>query len=113
MLIYDGGCAFCTRSAEWVRRHVPPEVEVVPWAEIEDLAALGLTEEEARAAAWWVDRTGALHRGHRAVAEALVAAGGVWRPLGRMARSRTVSPLAAGVYELVARNRHRLAGKGR
>ena len=53
MLVYDGDCGFCTRCARWVgtRSH---GVEVVPWQTL-DLAALGLSEQQVRTAAYWLD----------------------------------------------------------
>ena len=108
-LIYDGDCAFCQRCARWIAARLPAHAPVVPFQQA-DLAALGLSTEQASDAAWWIDSDGP-QRGHRAVAAALRAAGGVWKPLGHTLTAPPISPVAAAVYELVARNRHRLGCK--
>ena len=108
-LVYDGDCAFCQRCADWIAAHVPVEVQVVP-SQQADLAALGLSAQQASDAAWWID-SDSPQRGHRAVAAALRAAGGIWKPLGHTLTAPLISPVAAAVYELVARNRNRLGCK--
>lgn len=110
MLVYDGDCGFCTVCARWIEARLPGGTPVVPWQSIADLAALGLTEDDVRRAAYWIDADGAAYGGHLAVARALVAAGGGWRVVGRIVASRPVAPLAAVVYRVVAANRHRLPG---
>ncbi|MCY3560812.1 MAG: DCC1-like thiol-disulfide oxidoreductase family protein [bacterium] len=105
-LVYDGDCAFCGRCADWIRARLTADVAVVP-AERADLAALGLTAQQAAEAAWWID-VGGRRRGHRAIAAALGACEGVWARLGRVLAWPGISLLAAGVYALVARNRRRL-----
>ncbi|MGF1599002.1 MAG: thiol-disulfide oxidoreductase DCC family protein [Acidimicrobiales bacterium] len=109
LLVFDGDCGFCTRAAGWIERRLPAEVEVSPWQSLH-LAALDLTVGDVTTAAYWVDADGRHHRGHRAVARALIAAGGLWAPVGRLIGHRAVSWLAAGVYTLVARYRHHLPG---
>lgn len=106
-LVYDGDCAFCTRCAAWIIARLPAGTPVIA-SQQADLAALGLTSEQAADAAWWIDANGDLHRGHRAIATALRTCGPGWGLLGRTLTIPGVSLLAAGVYELIARNRHRL-----
>ena len=107
-LVFDGDCAFCTDCVRALER-IGPRAQVVPW-QLTDLAALGLTEERAAAALQWVGADGSVRSGHEAVAAALVSAGGVWRPLGRLLLAPGVSWLAARTYRLVAANRQRLPG---
>lgn len=109
MLIYDGDCAFCTRCAEWARRRLPSGARVVAWQSLPDLAALGLTEADVTAAAYWVDR-GRLFRGHRAIAASLRAIGGGWAVLGAIVALPPFTWVARALYALVARNRHRMPG---
>ncbi len=73
MLIYDGDCGFCTLSAEWAERRLPPGTPVVPWQTIADLGAHGLTHQDVTTAAYWVDEHGGTHRGERGVGKALMA----------------------------------------
>ena len=106
-LIFDGDCAFCERCATWIAARLPTGTPVLA-SQQTDLAALGLSARQAADAAWWIDTDGQTHRGHRAIAAALGTCGGVWSRIGRLLTVPLISPLAAGVYELVARNRHRL-----
>ncbi len=109
-LIYDGDCAFCKHCAVWIAARLPTGTPVLA-SQQTDLAALGLTPEQAADAAWWIDTDGQPHRGHRAIAAALQTCEGAWSQLGRVLTIPVISTLAAGVYELVARNRHRLGCK--
>jgi predicted DCC family thiol-disulfide oxidoreductase YuxK len=114
VLLYDGDCGFCEASAVWLRRSGGGAPEVRPWQALDPaaLARLGLTREDLERAAYWVDGP-ELRRGHRAVAAGLVASGG-WRAwCGRMIDAPGVSLVAAGVYRLVARWRHRIPIGGR
>ena len=109
-LIFDGDCSFCTWSAEWARRRLPPGSDTTPWQFVEDLSRYGLTEHDAARFAYWIDADGRAHRGHLAVAETWRAIGGGWGLLGIMIRVPPISWLAAGVYAMVSRIRHRLPG---
>ena len=109
ILVYDGDCGFCTATAAWIGRRLRVPVRVAPWQSL-DLAHHGLAEADVTTAAYWIDEGGRRHRGAAGVAEALVACGGGWALAGRVLRLPPVSWLAAGAYQLVARNRHRLPG---
>lgn len=110
MLIYDGDCAFCTRSAEWVEARLPLGYPVVAWQTLPSLEDVGLTRDDVEGAAWWLDVTGTPQRGHRAIAFALLAIGAWWALAGRLLLVPPISWLAAVVYALVARYRHRMPG---
>lgn len=110
MLIYDGDCAFCTRSARWAERRLPAGTRVVAWQQIDDLSALGLTVADVTTAAYWVDPDGRSHGGERAVSAGLVAMGGGWAILGRVVGAPPAVWLAGPVYRLVARYRHQMPG---
>jgi predicted DCC family thiol-disulfide oxidoreductase YuxK len=112
VLVYDGDCGICNQSADWARARLPKGSEVVAWQSLPDLAALGLTVDDVESAAWWVDDDGSLRRGERAAAATLRAIGGGWRVAGAVLDLPPVRPLARAVYELVARNRHRLSRDG-
>lgn len=112
-LIFDGDCGFCTTSAKWISARWPQQsaVRAVAWQQISahDLADATLTIEEVTRSAWWIE--GDLREeGSRAVARALVAAGG---PLALLGRAILVAPLswvAPYGYRLVARYRYHLPG---
>jgi predicted DCC family thiol-disulfide oxidoreductase YuxK len=108
VLVYDGDCAFCTRSARWVEHRVGAKATVQPWQAL-DLPALGLTEREVTEAAWWVDGR-RRDRGHRSIGRAFIAIGGLWALVGRVILVPPSSWLARPVYALVARNRHKMPG---
>lgn len=108
VLVYDGDCAFCTSCARALER-IGPEAEVVAW-QLTDLAELGITAEQAAAAVQWIQVDGAVRSGHEAIAAALIAAGRIWRIVGRVILLPGISSVAAKAYRLVADNRHRLPG---
>jgi predicted DCC family thiol-disulfide oxidoreductase YuxK len=108
MLIFDGDCSFCTSSARWIEQRLPDTARVEPWQRL-DLNALGLTEHDVTTAAYWVDDRGK-YRGHRSIAKALTAVGGVWKPIGLVLQVPPISWVAALVYVVIAKNRARLPG---
>jgi predicted DCC family thiol-disulfide oxidoreductase YuxK len=107
-VIYDADCGFCTTTAEWLRRHGGCGLQ--PWQTL-DLEPLGLTEDDVRNAAYWMDGSGRVTaRGAGAIAEALQTCHHVWRLAGHVVYARPMRPVADRVYVWVARNRHRLPG---
>jgi len=109
MLIYDGECGFCKRSARWIEQRLPAGTPVVPWQSL-DLDAVGLTRAQVESAAWWLDRRGGPHGGHLAIGRALVAARGGWPVVGALILVPPFRWLAAPAYRWVANNRHRMPG---
>jgi predicted DCC family thiol-disulfide oxidoreductase YuxK len=114
-LVFDGDCAFCTSATHWVEAAWPDSdrPKSVAWqlAGAETLAALGITEDEARSAAWWIDAGGKRYRGHQAVGKALAASTSKPRRLtGKLILIPPVSWLARALYPLAARYRYRLPG---
>lgn len=107
LLIFDGDCGFCTSSAAFARRRL--NVEVTPWQSLR-LDDLGLTEGDVTTAAYWVDDTGATHRGERAIAQMLITAGLPWSLAGRTMLWPGVVQVAGVAYRWIATNRHRLPG---
>ncbi|MFC4337881.1 thiol-disulfide oxidoreductase DCC family protein [Salininema proteolyticum] len=108
VFVFDGDCAFCTRCAEFVRRRVRTEAEVLPWQEA-DLGELGLSLEDVEGAVQWVD-SDIRAAGPDAIAVLLRRAQWYWKPIGALLSLSLVSRLAWPVYRLVARNRHRMPG---
>jgi predicted DCC family thiol-disulfide oxidoreductase YuxK len=109
LLVFDGDCAFCTRAVDLALSRMKVACRAVPWQQA-DLAALGLTPEEAAEAVWWVEPDGRKVKGHRAVAAALRHGRPAGHPVGRLLDAPWAERLAAAGYDLVARNRHRLPG---
>jgi predicted DCC family thiol-disulfide oxidoreductase YuxK len=111
-LVYDGDCGFCTWVALRGERLLPASVTAVPWQQA-DLPALGLSVAAVERAVQWVSPGEPPAAGHRAIARWLMASGLPWSLAGRIMLMWPVSWLAAGVYRLVAANRHRIPGPWR
>lgn len=115
ILVFDGDCGFCSSSARFLRRwvvrggstSVGPSIE--PWQQL-NLAALGLTPEQCKAAVQWVGAGGQVASGHEAVAAVLRAGHPVWRPVGALLAAPGFSWLAARIYSWVADHRYSLPG---
>jgi predicted DCC family thiol-disulfide oxidoreductase YuxK len=112
-LIFDGDCAFCTSSAQWLAARLErprwPNAQLTPWQFI-DLAALGTTAERAQREALWVGTDGTIYGGAAAFAEWLKFRGGAYGIAGRTMGVPVVRALAAAVYRVIAKNRHRMPG---
>lgn len=105
-IVFDGDCAFCTTSARRLDRWSGGALAIVPWQRA-DLRALGLTEEQCRAAVQYAGPEGAASGG-AAIARALAHCRAPWRAAVPLLR---LSPrLTEWCYAQVARNRHRLPG---
>jgi predicted DCC family thiol-disulfide oxidoreductase YuxK len=105
-LIYDADCGFCTRSAKWLAKG--GRVNIKPWQAIRDLEAIGLTEEMVESSAYWADGDEVQAAAEAAIAQALIARGGIWIAAGKFILA--VKPVAAPVYKLIAKNRHAMPG---
>jgi predicted DCC family thiol-disulfide oxidoreductase YuxK len=110
LLIFDGDCAFCSSCVRAAERILPGHFDSVPWQRVPDLAVYGLTPEAAAASVQWVDSSGSLAGGDEAVAQVLMASGGAWWFAGRCMVLPGIRTVAAFVYDVVSRNRHRLPG---
>jgi predicted DCC family thiol-disulfide oxidoreductase YuxK len=109
VLIFDGDCAFCTSCVHFLERRIHPGAEIIAW-QFADLAALGVSEEEASDAVQWVGADGSVRSGHEAIAAMLGTAGPIWRVAGRVLTLPGISWIAARAYRLIADNRQRLPG---
>ena len=109
VLVFDGDCAFCTRSARLAARLVGSRADVVA-GQFLDLDDLGLTPAQVDAALQWVELDGAVSSGHLAIAALLRRAGLPWSIPGRLLTWPVISALAARVYRWVAANRDRMPG---
>ena len=70
LLVYDGDCSFCSSSARWITARWNGPQRAVAWQHLTaaDLERLGLTADDVRDAAWWVDPARGKSRGHLAIA---------------------------------------------
>ncbi len=111
ILVFDGDCGFCTTSARWLHRWVVTggSTSIAPW-QLLDLAGLGVTEDQCRAAVQWVGEDGQVVSGHAAIAATLRAGHPVWRPIGSLLMAPGFSWLAKHAYAWVADHRYALPG---
>jgi predicted DCC family thiol-disulfide oxidoreductase YuxK len=101
LLVFDGTCGFCTRTARLARERAPGRVATEPNQAPGLIDRYGLTRQDVDRWAWVVEPSGRKLRGARAVARVLREMGGGWRLLGWLARL----PGAELVYRLVASSR--------
>lgn len=107
MLIYDGECGMCRKSARWCRQRLHPDVGVVPSQQFtdEELSALGLSRGDVMRAAWWIEDGEPPAEGAAAVARTLMAMGGRQAWLGRVLELPVLRLLSRWAYRWVAENR--------
>lgn len=110
LLIYDGDCGFCTRTASWLRRRLPQRYRIEASQKLPNLEELGLDRKKVHEAAYWIDPDGTTHRGHRAILRAVTKSRGALGSMAGIMKVWPFDPIAAGVYSLVARHRHLLPG---
>lgn len=102
LLIFDGTCGFCTRSARLAVERAPAgRLTALPNQQPDLIQRYGLTREDVDRAVWVVEPSGKRLRGAPAVARVLREMGGGWRVLGWIA---TIPGAGLG-YGLVARSR--------
>ena len=109
LLVFDGDCAFCTRSVQFVERRIARHPVIRSWQSL-DLAPLGLTEALCLEAVQLVRNDSSVVSAHIAVAHTLIHGRRGWAVLGRLMLLPGVRQIAGVVYRWVARNRHRLPG---
>ena len=111
-LIYDGDCAFCTRSKDWIMRRVTDDSIATPSQAIPPVRRkeLGLSDRDLATAAYWIDARGRAYRGARGIGLALRHTRQPWRAMGWMLGTAPVALAASPAYHLIARNRHRMPG---
>ncbi|MFA7266589.1 MAG: DUF393 domain-containing protein [Candidatus Nanopelagicales bacterium] len=110
ILLFDGDCAFCTASVDFLKRHVRPQAHITPWQRA-DLEALGVSEQECQQSIQWFAAPGSaqLTQG-RAVAAVCRVGAAPWPIVGRMMQLPGAVNVANVAYRLVAANRFRLPG---
>lgn len=109
VLIYDGDCAFCTLWVNRLRDALPAFPRAVTSQSI-DPDEYALSADELARYAWYITPQHQ-YAGHLATSALLRAQPRVGlRFLGWLLATWPISPIAAGVYHLIARYRHRLPG---
>lgn len=110
--IYDGDCSVCERAVTWLEPRGDGSVEFAP-ASAEMLRRAGVTAAEADEAAVLVTTDGRVFAGALAFGEVLRRSDAYDRRLaGRLLLEQPSKQVAGWVYAWVAKNRHRLTGRG-
>lgn len=110
ILLFDGDCAFCTASANFLKRRIRPRADIIA-CQHADLDALGVTPRQCQESIQWLASPGVptVSRG-RAIAAVLGSGSLPWQLVGRLLTAPGMRFLADAAYGLVARNRFRLPG---
>lgn len=109
VLLYDGDCGFCTRTITTLLAAPRRSVNVRMWQET-DLELFGTDESRATREMLWVRRDGRVTGGAMAFADLFRHLGGPWRVPDVLLRTPPTRWIAAGVYRVIAHNRHRMPG---
>ena len=108
LLIFDGDCAFCTRSVQFIERRIRRHPRIQPWQRT-DLAELGLTQEQCETAVQLIEGD-RLTSAHVAIARILIYGKRGWAVLGYLLLVPGIKQIAGVVYRWVAKNRDRMPG---
>ena len=108
LLIFDGDCAFCTSSVQFIERRIRRHPRIQPWQR-SDLAGLGLTQEQCESAVQLIEN-GRVTSAHVAVARLLIYGKRGWAVLGYLLLVPGIKQIAGVVYRWVAKNRDRMPG---
>lgn len=116
LLLYDGTCGFCAQSVQFVLRHEGRSPRTLKFASLQSPTGSSVRErhpelEHVDSVIWYEPDTDTVLVRSRAVLRVLRYLGGVWRPLGTLA---AIVPrvIRDGVYDFVARHRHKLVRGG-
>jgi len=108
LLIFDGDCAFCTSSVQFIERRIRRHPHIQSWQR-SDLAGLGLTQEQCESAVQLIEN-GRVTSAHVAIARLLIYGKWGWAVLGYLLLVPGIKQIAGVVYRWVAKNRDRMPG---
>jgi predicted DCC family thiol-disulfide oxidoreductase YuxK len=106
ILVTDGNCGFCQRSAKKLAQIVSTGWVNVPSNDLTN--NYGLTQEQLAHSVWLIEGTESdpvRYSGAKAVGKLLRIRGGLWGALGWLTFIPPTSWIAAGMYRVVANNR--------
>jgi predicted DCC family thiol-disulfide oxidoreductase YuxK len=116
VLLYDGTCGFCSRSVQFVLAREPvARRTALRFAPLESAFGRGVLAQHPPLASvdsvvWYDASTGRVQVRSDAALSVARHLGGVWRLLA-IAGGLVPRAIRDAVYDVVARNRHRLAGE--
>ena len=105
VLIYDGDCGFCEKTARLVEAWTGGRVHVQPWQKMSSrLCILGLTSEDVVTQVWFVHPSGLLTGGAEAMNNAMRYC---WwaRPFSYLYYLPGLRQIENRIYRWIARNR--------
>jgi predicted DCC family thiol-disulfide oxidoreductase YuxK len=106
ILITDGDCEFCQRTAGKLKNIVPSGWANVPSNELTE--TFELTPAQLATSVWFIEFVGTQatkYSGAKAVGKVLRIRGGLWGAIGWLPFIPPTSWISAGLYRLVANNR--------
>ena len=113
ILLFDGTCGICTRTAYWLRAHDPGRRILVRPNQMPGLIdRYGLSREQVDRSAWLIEADGTRHEGAAAVNRMGHIIGGRWAWLVAPYALPPVRWVEERLYRWIADNRHRLARWG-
>ena len=113
VLLFDGKCGICTRTARWVREHdTQGRILVVPNQSTEWRSRFSIAPEEAAKRVYAIDAPGRIFAGAAAINRVLEELGGRPATIGRLYRFAPIALIENAVYPLIARYRGLLSRWG-
>lgn len=110
VLVYDGDCGFCEKTARLAHKWSAGRIEIRAWQAIpEQMAAWGLSAADGQWQAWFVNPAGQLFGGAAAVNQAMAS---IWwaAPFTCLYSQPTIAKAQEWLYRWVANHRYRLPG---
>jgi len=110
VLIFDGKCGMCTRARNGLLRlNRTGRLRTEPMQKPGTSERVGVTAERLLESVWWLDSSGAVFAGAKAMNAAVSTALGTRLPL-QVYRLPGVGPVQEMVYRWVAAHRYRFPG---
>ena len=112
LLLYDGTCGFCAQSVQFVLRHEAASNRTLRFASLQSPTGVGVRARHPEldgvdSVIWYEPGTDVVLVRSRAALRVLRYLGGIWRPLGALG-SLVPRVIRDGVYDVIARHRHKL-----
>lgn len=110
VIIYDGDCAFCTKSIIRLEAFMKGQMPKKVTLQRVNLQEYGILLAEAQAAMKYVDLSGRVWTGERAFQRVFYDAGGKWRILANFMGLPIIKSASAAIYKKIALNRQKMPG---
>lgn len=108
LVIFDGDCGICTKTAEWIERKDKKERLTVKPFQILDLDKYDLELEQVQSSVYFINEGKKIDKA-RAVYEILKQLTGFWGFLGAAASNSFIAWFSNPFYVLIARNRTKVS----